>query len=207
MTKFDAKEDKIAVVVKQFTLKKKSEIFFDKYSEPYIVSMAIDESGANEQAIDFNILSFPNVRKGDIVSFDGDGHLIYGPKNPGEFVVYTVLFMESDKDVKDFGSFLESTLQSEVANLGMKALLAAVPAYGTAATLLQELAQHIARKLQQNKDDELYRRNGTLFREKLPPFEIGRSYVSENDFIQAKTSIIPLSDSNMMGSQVRKVKL
>jgi len=46
MSTFNPQSDKIAVVVKEFTLKRKSEVFFDRYSEPYIVSMAIDEGGA-----------------------------------------------------------------------------------------------------------------------------------------------------------------
>ena len=66
MDKFDPLKDKIAVVVKSFTLKRKSEFFLDRFSEPYIVSMAIDEHGAFETSIDFNVLPFPNVRKGEI---------------------------------------------------------------------------------------------------------------------------------------------
>lgn len=207
MQTFDPKKDKIAVVIKQFTLKKKSEIFFDRYSEPYIASLAIDQSGASDSTIDFNILSFPNVRKGDLVSFDGQGHLIYGPANPGEFLAYTVLFMESDKDVREFGKLVEDIMKSEAVEIGAKALLAAVPTYATALTVLQKLTELMARRLQKNKDDELYRRNGTLLRDVIPPFDIKRTYESENDFIKTSLSVIPLSASNMMGAQTRKVKL
>jgi len=69
--------------------------------------MSIDKSGANNPAIDFNILPFPRVGRGQVVSFDGQGHLIYGPKNSGEFLAYTIIFMESDKNVRDTGSFME----------------------------------------------------------------------------------------------------
>lgn len=207
MNTFDPKLDKIAVVVKSFTLKRKSEFFLDRFSEPYIVSMAIDEQSAQETSIDFNILPFPNVRKGDTISFDGQGHLIYGPKNPGQFLAYSILFMESDQDVRDFGNFMESVLKSEALNLGAKALLKAAPTYSTAINILQNLGDLIAKQLQKNKDDELFRRNGTLLRDVKPAYDILRTFESENDFIKTKTSIIPLDVSNKMGSQTRAIKL
>ena len=154
MEKFNPLRDNVAVVVKEFTLKRKSEIFLDRFSEPYIVSMAIDESGASNPSIDFNILSFPNVKKGDKITFDGQGHLIYGPGNPGKFLAYSVLFMESDKDVRDFGNLVEEIMTSEAVNMGAKALLTAAPSYSTAITLLQKLTELIAIQLQKNKDDE-----------------------------------------------------
>jgi len=207
MEKFNSAKDKIAVVVRDFTLKKKSEFFLDRYCEPYIISMAVDEGGASNPAIDFNILSFPNVRKGDTVSFDGQGHLLYGPNNPGEFLAYTVLFMESDRDVRDFGKIVQDIITSEAANIGVKAILLAAPTYSTAITILQKLTELLAIQLQKNKDDELFRRNGTLLRGTTPPFEILRTYTSENDFIKTNISIIPLSSSNELGSQTLKINL
>jgi len=207
MSTFNPQSDKIAVVVKEFTLKRKSEISFDRYSEPYIVSMAIDEGGANNPSIDFNILPFPHVRKGDKISFDGQGHLIYGPDNPGQFLAYSILFMESDKDVRNFGKLVEDIMKSEAVKIGAKALLAAAPTYSTAITILQKLTEFIAVQLQKNKDDELFRRNGTLLRDVVPAYDILRTYESENDFINTKTSVIPLTGSNMLGSQIKKVEL
>jgi hypothetical protein len=207
METFDPMNDKIGVVVKSFTLKRKSEFFLDRFSEPYIVSMAIDEKGAHETEIDFNVLPFPNVRKGDTVSFDGQGHLIYGPKNPGQFLAYSILFMESDQDVRDFGVTMEDILKSEAVNIGAKALLKAAPTYSTAFSILQNLGNLIAKQLQKNKDDELYRRNGTLLRDVKPAFDILRTFESENDFIKTKTSIIPLDISNEMGVQTKAIKL
>lgn len=207
MVNFDPNKDNIAVVVKEFTLKKKSEVFFDKYSEPYIVSMAIDEKGASNPSIDFNVLPFPNVKKGDKVSFDGQGHLIYGPKNPGQFLAYSIMFMESDKDVRDFGKLIEDIVKSEAINIAAKAVLAAAPTYLTAITILQKLTELVAIQLQRNKDDELFRRNGTILRDVIPAYDILRTYESENDFINTKTAVIPLHSSNMLGAQIKKVKL
>ncbi len=204
---FNAQKDKIAVVIKQFTLKKKSESFLQRYSEPYIISLAIDETGINNPAIDFNVLPFPRVRKGDTVDFDGQGHLIYGPDNPGEFLAYSYLFMESDQEIRKLGESIEDIVKSEAVAIGTKALLKAVPTYVTAISVLVKLTELVSRRMQQNKDDELFRRNGTLLRDVRPPFDILRTYTGRNDFIESKVSIIPLSSTNDLGSDIKKIKL
>ena len=207
MESFNPHRDKIAVVLKEFTLKRKSDGLLDRFSEPYVVSMAIDENGAKSPAIDFNILPFPNVKKGDTVSFDGQGHLIYGPNNPGQFLAYSLLFMESDRDIRNFGQMVEDILTSEAINSSAKVLLAATPTYSTALNVLQKIAELTAIQLQKNKDDELFRRNGTLLRDVIPSYDILRTYKSENRFIQMQTSIIPLKESNQIGVQTKRIYL
>lgn len=134
MNKFDAKKDKIAVVVKSFSLKRKSDFFLDHFIKPYIISMAIDKQGA-------------------------------------------------------------------------KALLKAAPTYSTSISLLQNLADLIAKQIQKNKDDESFRRNSLLLRDMKPAYDILRSFDSENDFVKAKSSIIPLNVSNKIGTQPKSIKL
>jgi hypothetical protein len=207
MNEFNPGKDNIAVVVKEFTLKKKSEIFFDRYSEPFIISLAIDEHGASNPSIDFNLVPFPNVRAGETIAFDGQGHLIYGPSNPGSFLAYSIMFMESDNDLRKFAEKVEDIMRSEALSLGAKALLAATPTYSTAITVLMKLTELIANRLKKNKDDELFRRNGTLLRDSRPPYDILRTYKSQNEFIRTNTSIIPLISSNQLGKQVEKIAL
>lgn len=204
---FNSKTDKIAVVIKEFTLLKRADGFLQRYSEPYIVSFAIDQSGAKNPAIDFNILPFPQVRKGDTIEFDGQGHLIYGPSNPGEFVAYSILFMESDQDIRNLGKTIESVVKSEATSIGIKALLTAVPTYGTAINVLSQLTTLVSKKMQENKDDELFRRNGTLLRDVTPAYDILRTYTGKNDFIETKVSIIPLLESNKLGKASKVIKL
>jgi len=206
-TSFNPQEDKIAVAVKQFTLKKGSEGLFGRNNEPYIISMAIDQGGAENANLAINSKSFPNVREGDTVSFDGQGHLIYGPKNPGEFLVYAILFMESDRDIREFGATMENVINSEATQIAMKALLLAQPTYGTALTLIEKLSQLVAQKLKHNKDDELYLRTGTLLRDVTPAYDILRTYRGGNQYIECHTSIIPLVKSNQLGEQVRAVEI
>ncbi|MCD6366607.1 MAG: hypothetical protein J7L46_03605 [Bacteroidales bacterium] len=207
MATFDPFKDNIAVVVKNFKMKKKSESFLDRYSEPYIISMAVDQDGAHNPAVDFNVMPFPHVRKGDTVSFDGQGHLIYGPANPKEFLVYSILFMESDKDIRAVGEKVESVIKSEAVKMGAKALLLANPTYATAISLLQKFSGLVASEMKKNKDDELFRRNGTLLRDVIPAYDILRTYESENDFIKTNIGIIPLSASNHLGEQTKKIQL
>jgi hypothetical protein len=206
-TQFNPRDDKIAIVIKEFTLLKSSEMFLDKDNEPYIVSFAIDQNGAQSADLGLNIMPFPNVREGDTVSFDGQGHLVYGPENPGEFVVYSLLFMESDQDLRDIGATIEAIAKSEAANIAMKAILIANPTYGTALSLLQKLTELVAKQMKKNKDDQLYRRNGTLLRDVVPPFDILRTYKGRNKFIECHTSIIPLMQSNDLGSHVKRIHI
>lgn len=205
---FDPLKDNIAVVVKEFTLKKKADGPFQRYSEPYIVSMAIDQNGAKNPAIEFNVLPFPNVRKGQTVTFNGQGHLIYGPHNPGEFLVYSILYMESDRDIRNWGSDIEDIVKHEAISNSLQTVLAAAPTYLMAATVLTQLTNLVSIKMQQNRDDELFRQNGTLLRDFPPPYNILRTYTEQtNDFIAPVTSILPLVSSNNLGKSCTKIML
>ena len=195
------------MVIKEFTLIKSADGFLQKYSEPYIVSFAIDETGLAKSAIEFNVLPFPQVRKGDTVSFDGQGHLIYGPSNPGEFLVYSILFMESDQDLRELSQTIETILKSEAISVGIKAMLNAVPSYATTINVLSQLSTLVSEKMRDNKDDELFRRNGTLLRGVIPAYDILRTYTGKNDFIEVKVGIIPLSESNELGNKCKQIKL
>ena len=190
---FDSSTDKIALVLKEFTLLKNADGIFQRYNEPYIISLAIDENGANNPAIDFNILPYPKVRKGDTIQFGGQGHLLYGPNNPGEFLAYSILFMESDRDVRDLGKTIERILESQVVDLGAKTLLQANPTFGTALSILTSLTELISSEMQQNKDDELYRRNGTLLRDIPPLYNINSTFNGRNDFIESQVRVLALS--------------
>lgn len=205
---FNAREDKIAVVVREFSVGCKI-CDFGIYGEPYIVSFAVDEFGLDEGLVDFNSLPFPNVRRGDTIRFDGQGHLIYGPKNPGEFLVYSILFMECDQEIREIGSRIREIVKSPATKAildGVSTALAAATGsggiIGAAVSLVDDLALLVATELEKNRDDELYRRSGTLLRDVSPPFDILRTYDSGNDYIvSCKTSVIPLDSSNNLGAQ------
>jgi len=207
MSDFNPLEDKIAVVVKDFTLKKKGEGWFNKYSEPYIISMAIDQSGANNPAIDCNIQPYPKVKKDELVSFDGVGHLVYGPKNPGEFLVYSVTFMESDQDIRTAANTIEGIIKSEAIKIGAKALLVANPTYSTAVQLIGKIGSVVIDCMKKNKDDELFKRNGTLLRGTVPAYNIKETFPSENAFIKTNIAVMPLISANSIVDNSKKITL
>ena len=204
---FDKNNDSLAVVVKSFTLKDFDEPIFQEEAEPYIVTIAIDSSGVQSHSIDFNALDFPGVRKGDRITFDGQGHLVYGPKKPGEFLVYSILFMERDQDVRDLGAQVERIVNSAAVDVGLGIIMAANPTVGVIAELSLLITDLVTKELRKNKDDALFRRSGTLLRDVVPPYDILRTFVSGNKYIDCETSIIPLSQSNGLGSQVKTMKL
>ena len=71
MGKFNPNTSKIAITVPSFTLVSGSEGPFGGYNEPYILSTAIDASGAASPSIDFNFMPFPKVAVGERVEMLG----------------------------------------------------------------------------------------------------------------------------------------
>lgn len=206
---FDKSSDNIAVVIKEFRLRKDAETnIFDWDNEIGVVSVAVDESGLQTGAVlDLNAKPFPMVKQGDRITFDGQGHLLYGPKNPGSFLVYSMLFFECADDTRELGEFIEEIVKSEAVNIGTKAVLAASPAAGAVVSALTSLVSVIAARMKKAENRELYRRNGTLFRDVKPPYDILRSYYSNNEWIDVTTSIVPLEHSNNLGLQPKQIIL
>ena len=137
----------------------------------------------------------------------GDGHIIYGPKQPGEFVAVSILIMESDRDIREIGTQVEEIVKSKAVDLGIKAIVATNP--GAAATLgiLKELTQIIAGLLKNNKDDELYRVEGTFLRDYMVPYHINRSYEVSNNYVNMNLNVLPLTGANGQGSEPRSIEI
>jgi hypothetical protein len=205
---FNPYEDNIAITIPEFTLKKHSDFIFQQYNEPYIVSLAIDSHGAANPQIDFNFMPFPKVRVGNTVRMLGDGHLVYCPKNPGEFVALSLLVMESDNDLRDFGKELETIVKSKAVSIGISAIISSNPGSGAILGILKELAVLISGLLKQNKDDELFRLDGTFLRDHPVSYHINRKYTDYgNDYINMAIQIIPLSETNGQGVPVKTIPL
>ncbi len=205
---FDSTKDKIAITIPEFTLKKNADGFFNKYNEPYIVSLAVDESGKANPTIEFNFMPFPKVRHGNTVKMLGDGHLLYGPKNPGNFVAVSVLFMESDSDMRELGKGLEGIVKSKAAELGIGTLIKANPGSAAILGILKEATQLIAGILKNNKDDELFRIEGSFLRDHPTPYHVNRKYENlGNDYIDVSMQVIPLSKPNGQGVTVTEIPL
>ncbi len=205
--KFDPNTDKIAITIPKFTLLKHSDSIFQKYNEPYIVSMAIDALGNTSPKINFNFMPFPKIAKGGTVTMLGDGHLLYGPKNPGDFVAVSVLIMEQDQDIRNLGQNIETAIQSKAVDLGIKAIIATNPGSALVLGILKELTQLVAGFLKANKDDELFRTEGTFLQGYPVPYHINRSYEMSNDYVNLHINVIPLKEHNSQGPAPKALML
>lgn len=204
---FDPKQSKIAITMSEFTLLENADSPFETYNEPYILSVAIDSSGKSDPAIDFNFMPFPKVRPNTTVTMLGDGHLLYGPKNPGEFVALSVLMMESDTDMRQRGELIKKIVESKAADLGLKAIIAANPGSAAVVAILKELVTFTAGVLAQNGDDELFRTEGAFLRDQPNPFHINRGYKHRNDSVEVAIQIIPLEAPNGEGVTLQSLAL
>lgn len=204
---FNPQESKIAITLSELTLLETSEPWFDSYSEPYILSVAIDSTGKANPEISFNFMPFPKVRRKATVTMLGDGHLLYGPKNPGEFVALSILIMESDADMQERGRILKELVESKAVELGLKAIIISNPGSAAIVGVLKELTSFIAGVLSKNGDDELFRLEGSFLRDQPNPYHINRIYTQLNEFVKVSLKIIPIDTPNGEGASVQKLKL
>lgn len=169
------------------------------HNEPYLVTLAIDSDGASQKSLDFNFAHYPQVRPKDTVEMLGNGHLVYGPKNPGSFVAVSVLVMESDHDMREFGDALTTVVKSKVADLGLSAILATNPGAMVLVNILKELTALIAQGLAKDKDDPLMRTSGVFLRDMLVPYEVNRKFTRSNEYVDLDLQVVPLKKSNGQG--------
>ncbi|GBL55804.1 MULTISPECIES: hypothetical protein [Pseudomonas] len=152
-------------------------------------------------------MPFPKVRQGSTVSMLGDGHLLYGPANPGEYVALSLLMMESDRDLREAGERIRDVVGSKAADLGLKAVMLANPGSAAVVALLKELTAFTAGRLASDGDDELFRTEGAFLRDQPNPYHINRSYRQGNDFIDLELRILPLDAPNGEGATPQTVEL
>jgi hypothetical protein len=210
---FDPNTSTIAITVPSFTFKKgASSILFEDitdliYSEPYLVTIAIDGNGVATQSLDFNFAEYPNIRRGGTVNMIGNGHLVYGPGNPGEFVATSVLLMESSRDAKNTGDDIIQIVQSKAVDMGIAAAIGVDPRIGTTLRLMQELTNFVAIRLQSTRDKYLFRTEGVFFRNTKVPYEVNRQFVSGNEFAELTVQVIPLDQPNGQGPTTQAINI
>ena len=206
---FDKYNSKIAITIPYLTLHKSSEGLREdneRYNEPYIASLAVDATGQRPE-VAFNLMPFPKVRRGETVRMLGDGHLVYGPRNPGEFVAVSILVMESDADVRERGAKIEAFVGSKAVELGLAAVQTASAPAGMVLGILKELTQFVAGMLAKDKDDELLRTEGTFLRDDIVPYHVNREYTPSNSFTTLGLQIRPLEVSNGQGVLPKMITL
>jgi hypothetical protein len=217
---FDRNNDKIAITVPSFTFKRgASSILFEDitdliYSEPYLVTVAIDGNGVNQNALNFNFAEYLNVRRGGTVNMIGNGHLVYGPGNPGDYVAISVLLMESNRDARAKGEEIEDIVKSKAEETHIVqeiaksiAELAGGNKLGVPLKLMQGLLGHVATHLQASKDKYLFRTEGIFFKNTRVPYDVNRQFVSGNEFADLTIQVIPLDEPNGQGPTTARVAL
>jgi hypothetical protein len=197
---FNRATDKIAITVPEFTFKKGGGSITDwLYSEPYLVTLAIDSQLVTQESLNFNFVEFPNVRSGNTVKMLGDGHLVYGPSNPGEFVAVSVLLMESNSQDKELGKIIGEFVKSGAVEIGVTAAIAANPGAGTALKLVKEVTAFVSDQMKEKKDTPLYRVEGIFLRDTSVPYSVNRQITSGNEFADLSVKVIPLNKPNGQG--------
>lgn len=195
---FNPKKDKIAITVPEFRLKRPIGQFGELgdlfYNEPYLLSMAITEEGVQNQTFTVNHATFPGIRPPHTVKMSGDGHLVYGPGNPGEYVIAWTMLMENDQPARDLGKRLKAIAEDKAIDLGLKAIMVANPAYTTMIEISRRLFSLIANEMAADKDDPVVLNYGTFLRDRNVPYSIDRSFISENDLGSVEMQVLPLKD-------------
>lgn len=204
---FNPNVDKIAVCIPKIKLKKNSDFSLEKYNEPYIIALTIDANNSNSPAINFSYHPFPKVSVGDNLPLFGEGFLVYPPKNPGDFLVTSILVMESDKSIQQTGETIEQIITSTIKEQNFTNTILSI--LSTATTLpykeilnaLTILADCIAKFLKNNKDDELLRCEGTFLKNTNPPYYLGKTLPPiSNNYIELSINVISLVDSTSITS-------
>lgn len=200
---FDRFTEKIAISITKFTLHKTSEPFWERYAEPCIVSLAVDSGGTAVPEIQFNALPFPKFRAGQTKTFHNHGHLVYGPRQPGEFAAYSLLFMESDQDDRDFGELLGRIVGSDTVKTLLKSVLIANPGWAAVLAGLETVTALVADEMKKARDDELFRTGGALLRDVAggTPYGVFTSTLDSNDYIECETTVFPLAGGQHAGAR------
>jgi hypothetical protein len=205
---FDRNNSKIAITVPSFTFKQgASNLLLEDvtdliYSEPYLVTVATDSKGVIQNALNFNFAEYLNVRRGGTINMIGNGHLVYGPDNPGDYVAISVLLMESNRDARVTGDEIASIVKSEAVEMGLIQKIADEamnPKLDVTLKLMNQLLGYVATRLQDSKDKYLFRTEGIFFKDTPVPYEVNRQFVTGNEFADITIQVIPLDTPNGQG--------
>ncbi len=210
---FDAHQDKIALMLKSLTVRTKDSGVGKKsrrYSEPYIIGLSIAESGLGNQQINFVEDYFPNTRINQKKEFLANGLRIFGPENPGQFLIFDILVMESDEKERKNGERLRQIMDSTEVKSGILPMLSSInPTAEVAVAALKALSGLIAGQMKANRDDELLRVHGTLLRDVMDtdshPYHVGKLITDANDAAEVEVSIFAVKKSDRHQKQTESV--
>ncbi|MCG8475781.1 MAG: hypothetical protein MI784_09955 [Cytophagales bacterium] len=170
---FDKTNDQIALTIPKFRLRHSPDLIGK--NEVYIISIAVDEHGLANPRTALNVdvgiknVFIPNMKRWSWHYFGGDGYLIYGPKNPGSYLSYAILYMESNKKSRNIGREIHEFLSSDKGKDSLETFAGLVTdniaKFNVVTTALKGVADVLAFFLQNNGDKYLDFNCGTLFRD------------------------------------------
>ncbi len=174
---------------------------------PYVVSLAIDAHKAATPAFDLNFIPFPEMRPGQRVGMLGDGHVLYGPKDPGGFVSVLVLVMNSSLDMTYAGDSVRGALEDSAASLAAELMLAGNPVASLGAAFLGELAECLAGASGNVRDSEVCRFSGSFLQDGPSPYDVGREYGINNYVGSLGLRVVSLAEPNGVGPLPEEIDL
>ena len=125
---------------------------------------------------------------------------VYGPENPGGFLVFDILVMESDSDVRAVGDRIRSIMNSKEVKSTILPLISVNPSMAVAMEVLSATSNLIGKILQENKDDQLMRVHGTLMRDVMGtnalPFNVGQIIPDKNDFANVEFEVLGIKSTS-----------
>jgi hypothetical protein len=210
---FNPMKDKIAVMLRAFTIRRGVGLGDRKYSEPYFICIAIPESGnAKLDKVELSTRYHPKTRRGVKQEMAGEGIQIYGPANPGEYLAFSILVMESDEDVRKAGETIEELVKSNFAKaLGKVVAGVATPTAAVALEVAERLVREVARLMSKDKDDELFYLPGSLLRDVLGegkvPYQVQEVLTRSNDHVELEIQVLPIDGDTKSRKKSRTVKL
>lgn len=209
---FDPDQDKIALMLKSFTVKVKDKGLGKKnrqYLEPYIIGMSIAQNGIGNLGINLANASYPNTRMNEKKEFIGNGLRIYGPENPGDFLVFEILVMESNQEIRDAGKVLGEVMGSDEIKNNLLPKLAVNPTMGIATQVLSTVCSLVSKILKDTRDEQLLRIHGTLMRDIIGttdlPFMVGKTISDKNDMAHAEFDVIGLGKGDRHKRQTQLI--
>ncbi len=206
-SQFNASRDKIALMLQSLTLFKKAD--FGRFSEPYVIGFSVSANQKLENPFDFIYQTYPKTRKNEKKEFQGEGLRLYGPDNPGEFLAFSILLLESDADVREAGTRIESALNSDLIQKTLPKLFVANPTAAIASKGLLQLTNLFASIMQGNKDDELLRMSGTLFQNVIDseflPYQVQETFADRNSRAELEVKVLPLLGGTRHRKQTKPI--
>jgi len=197
---FDRTKDKIAVTIPKIKLRLSADGLLPKSTwydnEIYFVSVAVDAKGASQKQIEFGHAYWPAIRRFEECHMTGHGALVYGPKNPGEFVAYSILVMESDEDVRRTGARAKEALGIAGRVLDLASLLPAIKTYATALSVAKTIGEFVAGQMTKKEDDRLIKVEGVHLRDYGVPYNINRTFTHKSRWVEIHDKVLALDAPN-----------